>query len=70
MPTKRRVVITGIGVLSACGIGHELLWEAAAAGHSAIRELSDFALNGSPVRVGGEIPDCRSEDFVKSRKSL
>jgi len=67
---KRRVVITGIGTLSACGIGYEPLWKTALAGNSAIRELSDLSSNGSPIRVGGEICEFKSEDFVKSRKSL
>ena len=67
---KRRVVITGIGTLTACGIGYEPLWQAALAGRSAIRELSHFSSNGSPIRVGGEIVDFRAEDFVKTKKSL
>lgn len=67
---KRRVVITGVGVLTACGVGYEPLWRMALAGRSAIRELSDFCSNGSPIRVGGEIIDFRAEDFVKTKKSL
>ncbi|MBI2167482.1 MAG: beta-ketoacyl-[acyl-carrier-protein] synthase family protein [Candidatus Omnitrophica bacterium] len=66
----RRVVITGIGTVSACGLGYEPLWQAAVKGESAIRPLSEFSTNGSPVRVGGEIPDFEAADFVKERKSL
>lgn len=68
--SRRRVVITGIGTLTACGVGYEPLWQAALAGRSAIRELSDFSSNGSPIRVGGEVIDFRPEDFVKTKKSL
>lgn len=67
---RRRVVITGIGTLSACGIGYEPLWKMALEGRSAIRELTDFSSNGSPIRVGGEMVCFRAEDFVKTRKSL
>ncbi len=67
---KRRVVISGIGTLSACGIGYEPLWEMALAARSAIAELADLSSNGSPVRVGGEVRNFRTEDFIKSRKSL
>ncbi len=70
MSDKRRVVITGIGSLSACGLGYEPLWEMTLAGQSAIRELPDFSSNGSPVRVGGVIPNFLPEQFVKTRKSL
>lgn len=67
---KRRIVITGIGTVSACGMGYKPLWEMAIEGRSAIRELSDFSSNGSPIKVGGQIFDFRPEDFVKTRKSL
>lgn len=70
MTKKRRVVITGIGTLSACGIGYEPLWQTALAGRSAIRELSNLSSNGSPIRVGGEVYGFKAEDFVKSKKSL
>ena len=67
---KRTVVITGIGTLTACGLGYEPLWQMALEGRSAIRELTGFFDNGSPIKVGGEITDFRPEDFIKTRKSL
>jgi 3-oxoacyl-[acyl-carrier-protein] synthase II len=70
MNSKRRVVITGIGALSAAGVGHEALWRSALEGRSAIRELSDFASDASPVKVGGEAREFKAENFVKNRKSL
>lgn len=70
MNKKRRVVITGIGTISACGLGYEPLWRSALEGRSAIRELTDFSSNGSPIRVGGRVVDFNPEDFVKSKKSL
>lgn len=70
MSRKRRIAITGVGMISACGIGYEALWQSALEGRSAIRELADFSLNGSPIRVGGEIVGFKPADFVKSRKSL
>lgn len=70
MRNERRVVITGMGVLSACGVGHEPLWEMALSARSAIRELALFSANGSPIRIGGEVPGFRPEEFVISRKSL
>ena len=64
------MVVTGIGNLSACGIGYGPLWNMTLAAQSAIRELPRFSSNGSPVRVGGEIPNFLPEEFVKTRKSL
>lgn len=68
--SERRVVITGVGIVSACGLGYEPLWQSAVSGKSAIRLLPEFAVNGSPVRVGGEVPNFQPSDFVKERKSL
>lgn len=67
---RRRVVISGIGTLTACGTGYDPLWEAALAGRSAVRELSDFSSNGSPIRIGGEIRNFEPGDFIPSKKSL
>ncbi len=67
---KRPVVITGIGTLTACGMGYEPLWQMAMEGRSGIRALTDFSGNGSPVKVGGEVWDFHPEEFVKARKSL
>lgn len=64
------MVVTGIGVISASGVGHEPLWEMALRGRSAVRYLSRFSHNGSPVRVGGEVPDFRPADYIKERKGL
>lgn len=68
--SRRRVVVTGIGTINACGLGSGVLWQAALEGRSAIRELTHFSSNGSPVRVGGEVPNFRPEDFIPTRKSL
>jgi 3-oxoacyl-[acyl-carrier-protein] synthase II len=54
--SKRRVVITGIGILSPVGIGLEQNWTNILAGNSGIRTISLFDATGFPSTVAGEVP--------------
>ncbi len=68
--TRRRVVITGLGLMTACGKGWRPYWKAVLEGQSHIRYLSTISLNGFPAKLAGEIIDFNPADFVKQRKSL
>lgn len=69
---KRRVVVTGLGVLSACGEGAGALWEAAAAGRSHIRFLDwpDERGAGPWKPFGGAVDPFEPEKYITQRKSL
>jgi len=54
---QRRVVITGIGVIAANGIGKEQFWDACVAGRSGIRRITRFDASPLPSKIAGEIPD-------------
>jgi len=54
-PKERRVVITGIGVLSPAGSGLEDYWRGITCGRSAIREVKLFDASHMPVRSAGEV---------------
>ena len=54
---KPRVVITGIGVVSALGIGKDEFWKNCFAGVSGIKPLTLFDTSNLNVKVGGEIAD-------------
>lgn len=60
----RRVVITGIGVVSPHGLGGEAFWAGLQAGQSSIRAMSRFDASGFPSRIAGEVPDFRTADYV------
>jgi 3-oxoacyl-[acyl-carrier-protein] synthase II len=53
----RRVVVTGIGIVSPLGTGVKKAWEGALEGRSGIREITRFDPTGFPVRIAGEVPD-------------
>jgi 3-oxoacyl-[acyl-carrier-protein] synthase II len=62
--TNRRVVITGIGVVSPIGIGAAVFWENLIAGQSGIRRIASYDPAGFPCQVGGEVPAFKIGDYV------
>ncbi|MDI6703193.1 MAG: beta-ketoacyl-ACP synthase II [bacterium] len=52
---KRRVVITGLGVITPIGIGKDAFWEAVKEGRSGIRRIESFDTSDLKVKIGGEI---------------
>jgi 3-oxoacyl-[acyl-carrier-protein] synthase II len=64
---KRRVVITGIGVVSPNGIGAEEFWRATRNGESGIGPITRFDTSDFAVRVAGEVKGFREEDYVEPK---
>jgi len=52
---KRRVVITGMGVVSPNGIGNEAFCRAALSGVSGVRRITRFDASDLPVQIAGEV---------------
>lgn len=52
---KRRVVITGVGLICAVGIGTEQCWQALCAGRSGIAPITQFDASAFSVRIAGEV---------------
>ncbi len=53
----RRVVITGLGIVSSSGIGRDAFWESVREGHSGIRYITRFDASDMYCRIAGEIRD-------------
>lgn len=60
----RRVVITGVGVVSPLGIGVRAHWEGVLAGRSAVKRITAFDPSGFASQIGGEAPAYKIGDFV------
>ena len=65
----RRVVVTGVGLVSAVGVGTEECWTALRQGRSGIGPISRFDTSGFPCRIAGEVSDFDPLEFV-SRKDV
>ena len=63
-PMRREVVISGVGAVSAAGVGAQAAWEALESGGPAIRPLTLFDPSGFATRLAGEIPELKARDFV------
>jgi 3-oxoacyl-[acyl-carrier-protein] synthase II len=60
----RRVVVTGIGVISPIGIGAKAFWENLLAGKVGVRRIQQFDPSGFACQLGGEVPDYKIGEFV------
>ena len=65
-----RVVVTGVGVVSPVGLGHEAFWSNLIAGRSGIGPLSIFPANGLPSRLAAEVRDFDPEKHIYNRKFI
>lgn len=72
MADPRRVAITGIGTVSAAGIGIEETWEALLSGRSFVSDITVFPPGAFPCSIAGQMDDFSARHFVpkKYRKSV
>lgn len=61
----RRVVITGIGVVSPVGPDRETFWSAIIAGRSGVGPITLFDASAFPVRIGGEVKGLQRDRIVE-----
>ncbi len=64
----RRVVVTGVGVVSPLGIGNQKNWDALVAGKSGIDLITRFDASDMPVRIAGEVRAFNPEDFIDKKE--
>jgi 3-oxoacyl-[acyl-carrier-protein] synthase II len=63
----RRVVITGVGLVTPLGTGVEKNWTALSAGKSGIGPITRFDASTFPARIAGEVRDFNPEDWIEKR---
>ena len=63
----RRVVVTGVGLVSAVGIGTQPTWEALCAGKSGIGPITRFDTSRFAVQIAGEIKGFAPLDFIDKK---
>jgi len=67
---KRRVVITGVGLVTPLGIGVKETWSALCAGVSGITEITRFDTTGFNTKIAGEVKGFRPEDFMSKKDAI
>jgi 3-oxoacyl-[acyl-carrier-protein] synthase II len=66
---KRRVVITGIGLVTPLGIGIEENWQALIEGRSGIGPITRFDASSYQTRFAGEVKNFNPEDFLPKKEA-
>ena len=65
---KRRVVVTGLGVVSSIGIGKDEFWKNLIAGKSGITDIKLFDTEDYTVHKGGEVKNFDPEQFIPKNR--
>ncbi|MCZ6507870.1 MAG: beta-ketoacyl-ACP synthase II [Acidobacteria bacterium] len=70
MTERRRVVVTGVGLVSPLGVGTEVTWQALLAGQSGIGPVTRFDATGYPSQIAGEVEGFDPTDYYSDRKEI
>jgi len=66
---SRRVVVTGLGMVSPLGIGVKANWDAVCEGKSGVRHITRFHPNDDfPVTIAGEVQGFQPEDYIDHKE--
>lgn len=65
--SKRRVVVTGLGVVSPVGIGVKTAWDNLIAGKSGIAQITKFDASAFASTIAGEVKGFNAEDFIPAK---
>ena len=64
----RRVVVTGIGVVSPCGLNLASTWEAIVRGQTGISQITHFDASEYSVRIAGEVKGFDPGVFIEKKR--
>ena len=67
--SKRRVVVTGLGMLSPLGASVETSWEGLTAARSGIASIAAFDADSFPVRFGGAVPEFDMSSYLPAKEA-
>ena len=64
----RRVVVTGLGLISPLGIGVEKSWGGMLQGRSGVRLITHFDASSFATRIAGEVDGFNPEDYIEPKE--
>ncbi len=65
---ERRVVVTGVGLVTALGIGTDATWEGLCAGRSGVSEITGFDTTDFPAKIAAEIKDFDPLQWIEKKE--
>ena len=66
---KRRVVITGLGIVSPIGIGIETVWKSLMAGAGGVGPITRFDASPLPTRIAAEVKGFAATDWMSGKEA-
>jgi 3-oxoacyl-[acyl-carrier-protein] synthase II len=66
---RRRVVVTGLGMITPLGSSLDESWAGLINGQSGISSIASFETEGFPVRFGGEIPEFDIDQYIPPKEA-
>jgi 3-oxoacyl-[acyl-carrier-protein] synthase II len=66
--SKRRVVVTGIGMISPLGVGNEPTWQGLLEGRSGIGPITKFDAADYTTRIAGEVKGFNPEQWIEKKE--
>jgi 3-oxoacyl-[acyl-carrier-protein] synthase II len=67
--SRRRVVVTGLGIVSPVGIGVEAAWASILAGRSGIGPITRFDASAFPSRIAGEVKEFDVSKWLSAKEA-
>jgi len=67
--SKRRVVVTGMGIVSPVGIGLDAAWTDILAAKSGITAITRFDASGFPSRIAGEVKNFDVTQYLSGKEA-
>ncbi|MEO8332314.1 MAG: beta-ketoacyl-ACP synthase II [Gallionella sp.] len=65
--SKRRVVITGLGIISPVGIGIATVWQNIVAGKSGVTKITQFDASALAAQIAGEVKDFDVTQYLSAK---
>ncbi|HEX2242972.1 MAG TPA: beta-ketoacyl synthase N-terminal-like domain-containing protein, partial [Gammaproteobacteria bacterium] len=66
--SRRRVVVTGLGIVSPVGSTVAKAWENILAGRSGIRRIEAFDASNFSVQISGSVRDFNADDYISPKE--
>jgi len=65
---KKRVVVTGLGLITPLGIGLQASWDGIVGGRSGIVRITQFDTSGFPTQIAGEVKGFNAEEYIELKE--